>query len=258
MTKRLIAHTAVCWLIAAGATSGLGNAQIAAVVAGTDYLQTTSGTQVTLPFGEGTVALHGVPITSTTHKYGSTDTAIVKETDAVFVPSNPGPDTPSTATVNIRMEALHLQGTLLDTVTGTNCTVNVTLAPTPPSVGQLVLTATSATGGTYMSTLTVNVQITFTPAASCYPPIPLAQCTMSQGKGTWSIHPVAGEFLVHGAYGDLAANDHTGRPAGYFDFYISSLQTDTSETALHAVCEAYQEQGQPCPSGTQPGPANDR
>jgi|HubBroStandDraft_1064217.scaffolds.fasta_scaffold01174_9 hypothetical protein len=264
MKKRLIAHTAVCWLIVAGALIGLGiaNAQPIAIAAGTDYLQTASGTQATLPVGGGiTVTLHGVPIKSTTRKYGSTDTSIVRPRDAVFSSGNPATNTPPFATVPIIVQELNLEGTVqAASPTGDTCTVHVTLAPTPPSTGTLTLFLTSPpTGGTYTSILNMNVQITFTPVqagATCYPSIPLAQCAMMQGQngtaaGTWSIDAVAGEFLVQGPYGDLAANQHTtGLPPGYADFYISQIQTDSAATAVHATCEAYEALHQRCPSST--------
>jgi hypothetical protein len=138
------------------------------------------------------------------------------------------------------------------------CTVHVNLAPTPVSTGVLTLTATSLTGGTYTSVLNLYVQITFTPdqaGATCYPPIPSFLCPMMQGQngtsaGTWTTAPLPDEFLVQGPYGDLAANDHTGKPAGVVDFYITKVQTDSAATAEHATCEAYTAQHHNCPKGT--------
>ena len=258
MKKRSIAHTAVCCLIAAGAATGLGiaNAQINAVAAGTDYLLTATGTQATLPFGGGiTVSLHGVPIKSTTHKYGNTDTAIVRPKNAVFATSGVSSGTTPTITVPINVQALNLEGTVAaSSPSSDTCTVHVTLAPTPPSTGTLTLYVTSPTGGNYTSILTMNVQITFTPdqtGATCYPPIPIAQCMMTQGgngtaQGTWTTTPQPGEFLVQGPYGDLAANQHTGLPAGIVDFYISGIQTDSAATAEHVTCAAFAAMSRRC------------
>jgi len=246
MRRRSIAHAAVCCLIAAGG-SGIANAQITAVAASTEYLQTAPGTQAKLPFGGGiTVTLHGVPIASATEKFGNTDTAIVKE-QANFKTGGPSPDTPPMATVPIRVLALNLAGTVAAaSPAGATCTVHVNLAPAPPSTGLLTLTVLSPTGGTYTSTLNLNVQITFTPVGAgttCYPPIPSFPCTMTQGgngtaSGTWTTTPGPGVFLVPGPYGDLAANQHTGLPAGVVDFYISGIQTDSAATAEHVTCEA--------------------
>ena len=246
MRKRLIAHAAVCWLIAAGGL-GVANAQITAVAAGTDYLQTGLGTKATLPFGGGmTVTLKGVPIKSTTGKFGNTDTAIVHQ-QANFTTGGPSHDTTPTVTVPIRVLALNLEGTVpASNPTTANCTVHVNLAPFPLSSGELTLMVLTPTGGTYYSTLNLNVQITFTPLAgalACYPPIPSFPCTMTQGNsgtgpGTWTTTPQPGEFLVPGPYPDPAANQHSGLPPGVVDFYISGIQTDSAATAAHVTCEA--------------------
>jgi len=248
LSKPSIAHTAFYWLIAAGALSGLGiaNAQITAVAAGTDYLQTGPGTQAKLPFGGGmTVTLKGVPIKSTTGKFGNTDTAIVHQ-QANFTTGGPSHDTTPTVTVPIRVLALNLEGTVAaSSPAGATCTVHVNLAPFPLSTGELMLTVKTPTGGAYTSTLNLNVQITFTPVGAgttCYPPIPSFPCTMSQGAtgvaGTWTTTPQPGEFLVPGPYPDPAANQHSGLPAGFVDFYISGIQTDSAATAEHVTCEA--------------------
>ncbi len=257
MSKPSITYTAVYWLIAAGTVSGLGiaNAQITAVAAGTDYLQTGPGTQAKLPFGGGiTVTLTGVPITSPTEKFGNTDTAIVHE-QANFTTGGPSHDTTPTVTVPIRVLALNLKGTVAAaSPAGAKCTVHVNLAPFPPSTGELTLTVKSPTGGTYMSTLNLNVQITFTPVGAgttCYPPIPSFPCTMTQGgagtaPGTWTTTPQPGEFLVPGPYPDPAANQHSGLPPGIVDFYISGIQTDSAATAEHVTCEALAAQSERC------------
>lgn len=192
----------------------------------------------------------------------STDTAIVHQA-GTFQPAG-GTDTTSgpVAVVPIYVQELNLEGTVgASSPTSDTCTVHVNLAPRPVSTGVLTLTATSPTGGTYSSVLNMYVQITFTPdqaGATCYPPIPSFLCPMTQGQsgtagGTWSTSPLAGEFLVPGPYGDLAANEHTtGMPAGVVDFYISKLQTDSAATAEHATCEAFTALHKTCPRGTKP------
>jgi hypothetical protein len=265
MKNRWFAHTAVCWLIAAGTASVLetASAQIEGVAGGTDYLQTAAGTEAMLPYGLGTLALHGVPIKSATGKNGNTDTKIGHLPGSFGTGGGTATTSGPTAVVPIFVQELNLEGTVQASspASGT-CTVHVNLAPTPPSTGQLMLTVTSATGGTYSSQLMLNVQITFTPDAAgvtCYPPIPNARCAMTQGigptgqqTGVWSTVPLAGEFLVQGPYGDLAANDHTGLPPGIVDFYISKLQTDSAATAERATCEAFTALHKPCPNGTKP------
>jgi hypothetical protein len=265
MEKRLIARTAVCWLIAAGAAGFLGtaNAQITAVAGGTDYLQTAPGTKAMLPYGLGTVTLHGVPIKSSTQKLGAADTEI-EHAEGIFQSTGGiGTDTLAgpTVVVPIIVHQLNLAGTVqASSPTTDTCTVHVNLAPTPPSTGLLTLVESSATGGSYTSTLNLHVQITFTPdqaGATCYPPIPNVLCPMMQGQngtapGMWSIVPVPGEVLVPGPYGDLAANAHTGMPAGVHDFYITQLQTDSAATAEHATCEAFTALHKTCPKRTTP------
>jgi len=254
MKRRLIAHTAVCWLLAATTVSvmGIASAQdespattILGVAAGTDYLQTGTGTQASLPIN-GTlvpVTLTGVPIKGTTGPLGNTDTIIQRTQDAVFV-AGVAPDT--TIAVPIVLQALNLQGTFMDG--GNTCTVTITVAASPPSTGVLKLTTDAAgTGGTYTSTITVNYNATVTPGPPTCPTIPSGTCVMTQKGGRWSIKPRPGEFLVTAAYPNAAANQHLALPPGYVDFYISKLQTDSATTARHVVCEAFKAMNKPCP-----------
>jgi len=255
MEKRLIAHTAVCWLIAAGAASRLGiasgqdtatppAAKLLRIVAGTDYLQTGPGTEATLPLSPPvTVQLTGVPIPG----FGNADTIIQRGEDAVFSSNDPGPDVTIVTTITVM--ALNLTGTIPGNPG--SCTVNITLAPGKDSYGTLILTKTSNTGGKYNSRLGVFINATFTPIGTgsvCYPPITSApKCTFAQNFGKWSITPVAGEFLYTGAFPGVPYNQHTGLPAGYADFYMTVPQVDKAKTAAHATCEAFAAVGTPCP-----------
>jgi hypothetical protein len=271
MKNRLFTHASICWLIAAGAASILGIAsaqdegdaskKLTTLAAGSDYLQTGPGTEAALPIGGKMVKvkLTGVPIQgSTGPTYGNTDTIIERLKDAVFSAATDADAVPDTltATVPITLTALNLTGTVPGP-NGGQCTVTLTLAPTPASTGTLTLMKASAaaTAGTYSSTVTVYFMGTFTPIspnATCYPPILSAPpCKMNQKGGKWSTTPVAGEFLFTGTYPNVQANQHTGLPAGFGDFYISSpLQTDTAATAVHATCEALAALGTACPTST--------
>jgi len=263
MKNRLFTSTSICWLIAAGAAGVLGiasaqdtdeaRAKITTVAAGSDYLQTGPGTQATLPIaGKPLVTLSGVPIPG----FGSSDTIIERTQDAVFAaPPGAEPDTTLEAVVPITLTALNLQGTVAGP-TGGQCTVNLTLAPSPASTGTLTLTKATpaATSGSYHSDVNVYFNATFTPVSpntTCYPPILKAPpCKFKQLKGTWSTTPVAGEFLYTGTYPGVQYNHHTNLPPGFADFYITAPQTDTAATAAHATCEAFQAMNQPCPTGT--------
>jgi hypothetical protein len=261
MKNGLFRCKGVCWLIAAGAAGVLGIAsgqeasKLTTIAAGSDYLQTGPGTHATLPINGKmvTVKLHGVPIKGTGQSFGNTDTIIERTQDAVFSAAGGAEPDAITATVPITLTALNLQGTIAGP-NGGECTVTLTLAPTPASTGTLTLTKTTATGGTYKSTVLVYFMATFTPIApntTCYPPLlNNAPCKMTQGKGQWSIDPLPGEFLYTGAYPGVQYNQHTGLPPGYGDFYITALQTDTAATAAHATCEALEAVGTACPAGT--------
>jgi len=226
-------------MAAAVSLCGIASAQtpITGVAEGSDYLQTTKGTQVTISLSTGpvTIPLTGKPIPGR----GNTDTIVRRKKQANF-PT--GAATPATSvTIPIQLEALNMQGTL------GSCTVSITLAPTPPaSTGKMTLTVTGPTGGTFNSTLTVNYIAMFTPAATC-PPQMTGKYTMSQQGGIWSTTPLPNEYLVVKPYPNLVANQHTGLPPGIVDFYISGTGTEAGETIQHVVCEAAKAAGQPCP-----------
>jgi len=268
MQNRLFTHTSVCWLIAAGAASLLGIAsgqdaanpetKPVAFAAGSDYLQTTTGTEASIPIGGKTmkVTLTGVPIQgSTGGTLGNTDTIIERTEDAVFPTGAPESDVTTQVTIPITLTALNLTGT----VPGPNggaCTVTIMVASSPASTGTLTLES----NGTYFSSVTVYFTATLTPIppnTTCYPPITTAPpCTFNQKGGHWSTKPLSGQYEVVGPYGDLNANVHTNLPPGYADFYISESQSDSARTAAHATCEALAAVGTPCPPKVSPTSLN--
>jgi hypothetical protein len=257
MKKRLFTRTRACWLIAAGAAGALGianaqdpdaKAKLTTLAAGSDYLQTGPGTEATLPIaGKPLVTLSGVPIPG----FANSDTIIERTQDAVFTADDAEPDTGLTASVPITLTALNLTGTVAGP-NGGQCTVNLTLAPSPASTGTLILTKASAaaTSGKYHSDVNVYFNATFTPISpntTCYPPILKAPpCKFRQAGGSWSTTPQPGEFLYTGTYPGVQYNQHTGLPGGFGDFYITAPQTDTAATAAHATCEALQAMGTTC------------
>jgi hypothetical protein len=241
MSKRLNANQAAIRAIAIATASlcSIAGAQtISGVAEGSDYLQTTKGTQVTitLPTGPVTITLTGKPIP----KEGNTDTIVRRKKQANFKTGAVGDDV--SVKIPIQIEALNMQGTL------GACTVSITLAPTPASTGTMTLSPPSAPGGlgTFSSTLTVNYIAMFTPAATC-PPQETGNYTMSQQGGAWSPTPLPNEYLVVKPYPNVVGNEHTGLPAGIVDFYIAGTGTEAGETIQHVVCEAAKAAGQPCP-----------
>lgn len=268
MKSRLF-NRGVCWLIAAGAASVMGIAagqdsdeastKVKAIAAGSDYLQTNTGTYATLPLNGKMikVTLTGMPIQGSTGPlYGQTDTIVQRTQDATFAAATEAGVVPDsvTATVPITLTALNLTGQVPGP-SGGQCTVYLTLAPSPASTGTLTLTKASlaATSGTYSSNVSVYFNATFTPIApntSCYPPILNAKpCAFKQLKGKWSTTPQPGEFLYTGSYPNPQANQHTGMPSAFGDFYMTTPQTDTAATAKHATCEALAAAGSACPTG---------
>jgi hypothetical protein len=257
MKNRLFTHTRACCLIALGAASVLGiasaqdpdaKAKLTTLAAGSDYLQTGPGTEATLPIaGKPLVTLTGVPIPG----LSNSDTIIERTQDAVFTADDAAPDAGLTASVPITLTALNLMGAVAGP-NGGQCTVNLTLAPSPASTGTLILTKASAaaTSGKYHSDVNVYFNVTFTPIApntTCYPPILKAPpCKFKQARGSWSTTPQPGEFLYTGTYPGVQYNQHTGLPGGFGDFYITAPQTDTAATAAHATCEALQAVGTTC------------
>jgi len=221
----------------AGAASlcGIASAQITGVAEGSDYLQTAPGTQVTITLTTGpvTIPLTGKPIP----KEGNTDTIVRRKKQANFPTGAVG--AAASVTIPIQIEALNMQGTL------GACAVSITLAPSPASTGTMTLTVTSATGGTFNSTLTVNYIAMFTPAATC-PPQVTGKYTMSQKGGIWTTIAGSTEYLVVKPYPNVVANKHTGLPQGIVDFYIVGTGTEAGETIQHVVCEAAEQAGLPC------------
>jgi hypothetical protein len=266
MKNRLFTQRGICWLIAATAASVLGIAtaqdgvdastKIKTIAAGSDYLQTNVGTQASLPLNGKmvTVKLKGVPIMGPQGPlYGNADTIVQRMKDATFsaAGADAEPDT-VTIVIPITLAALNLTGTVPGP-SGGQCTVNLTMAPSPASTGTLTLQKASlaATSGTYFSSINVYFNATFTPISpntTCYAPIlNAAPCVFNQKGGHWSTTPLPGEFLLTAAYPNLQANQHTALPTGYGDFYMTQPQTDTAATARHATCAALAAAGTACP-----------
>jgi hypothetical protein len=213
---------------------------IVGVAAGSDYFTTGTGTALTIM--SKAIPLTGVPIDP--NNLGNTDTIVQRMGDAVFTADLSGsatPDTPS-VTIPITVSALQLTGTF---GSGTSaCTMNITIQASPASSGTMTLMVTTPTGGTYTANLDIYYVVTFTPTATntlgC-PPTMTNNHKLSLTEkipGGWSTTPIANEVIVPGAYPDPNANQHSGLPPGYVDFFTSGLSKHIGVTIKHFVCES--------------------
>jgi hypothetical protein len=241
MKKRFGTYQAIICCFVMAAASGIARGQdnapeaskkIVGIAAGTDFLQTATGTQAEIM--KTVVPLTGVPIKGE----GSVDTIVQRTQDAGQV-SFEGPD--FTATIPITLQALNMTGTL------GACTVSITLAASPASTGTMTITTTSATGGTFSSTLSVYYIAMFTPAATC-PQTTKGHYTFSQKGSHWSTTPGPNAYIVSGPYGNPNVNQHTGLPPGIVDFYITGTGTEANRTSQHVVCAAFAAAGVACPT----------
>jgi hypothetical protein len=219
---------------------------VVGIPAGSDYFTTGAGTSAKIL--KQTIPLTGVPIDNSGEALGNTDTIVQRMADAVFSADaidGVTPDTPPTVTIPITLAALQLTGTY-GTLPNNACTMNVTIQGSPASTGTMTLKLITPTGGTFTSDFVVYFVATFTPIApntKC-PKTVKGHHTIKLGAsstgvaGTWSTTPLPGEVLVTGLYPDPNANQHTGLPPGFVDFYATSVAQHLGVTVQHFVCEA--------------------
>jgi hypothetical protein len=190
------------------------SAQGASVLAGSDYLSTTSAS---FDFGGpiGVVALMGGTPPSVA------DTIVTRLSDAML------PAVGSSATIDIEMTFLSLQSVAPVDVMGNFFDVFVTLDPNVPSPGEMTINhefadnGTPEAEGTFTSTLNVNFIAEFVSTMGG----PGFQVTDSLTLQTvspayWSHEPFPGAVLVTGPPGDLDANNHFPPRQGFGDFFI--------------------------------------
>jgi len=141
---------------------------------GSDLFQTagdgTTYAEVSVPAGyfctgssaySGTITMGGVPVaTSPANVLGNTDTIIERLSDTTFNASN-------VATVNAIVRVANFKSTSPITVTGCSGSslwdVTSSAAPTQSSFAMTIYRSSStATGGTFDSTVTINPRLTFT------------------------------------------------------------------------------------------------
>jgi hypothetical protein len=214
---------------------------VVGVAAGSDYFTTGTGTSVKIL--NKVHPLTGVPLDP--DSLGNADTIVERAYDALFAVASIDavtPDIPPTVTIPITLTALQLTGTY-GTLPDHACTMNITIQGTPLSTGTMTLTVDAAgTGGTFTSSFDVYYTVKFTAVS------PNTRCpgtitgnhtlTLLKPKGEWSTTPLPNEVLVVGAYPDPNANQHTGLPAGFVDFYATGVAEHLGQTVKHFVCEA--------------------
>ena len=192
------------------------------VLLGSDYLATIPTTSFV-----GIGNLQGLPIGP-----ANTDTIVQRQANCTITLSASG----SNCTIPIEMVALSLQST-------TNPLLLVRESPTLSSKGEMMLTSNgSGTGGTFTSSFfDVFFELSTNGGATWIPQQPGLPLT---GGSTWSTIPSG--ILVTGPVGDQAANFHTGKAAGQFDFYPGSIIEEHPEgasAAMHSAMVATPEPG---------------
>jgi hypothetical protein len=221
---------------------------VVGVPAGSDYFTTGTGTSVKIL--KSTIPLTGVPLDG--QSLGNADTIVQRLQDAVFSADFADAVTPDlpVVTIPITLAALQLTGTY--GLAPHSCTMDITIQGSPASTGLMNLTVDAAgTGGTFTSTFVVYYTVAMTPISpnTHCPTIPPGhhKLTLRKPQGTWSTTPLPGEVLVLGVYPDPNANQHTGLPPGFVDFYATGVSQHLGQTVQHFVCEALTSStGVPC------------
>jgi hypothetical protein len=172
---------------------------------GSDFFQTagdgTTYAQVSLPAGyfctgsaaySGTIVLAGVPVaTSPANVLGNTDTIIERLSDTTFNSSN-------VATVNAVVRVANFKSTSPITVTGCSGSslwdVTSSAAPTQSAFAMTIYRSSStATGGTFDSTVTINPRLTFTQQGSSVTrTLDQSTITFSTSGASWTHQPGSG------------------------------------------------------------------
>ncbi len=173
---------------------------------GSDLFQTagdgTTYAEVSVPAGyfctgsaaySGTITLGGVPVaTSPANVLGNTDTIIERLSDTTFNSSN-------VATVNAIVRVANFKSTSPITVTGCSGSslwdVTSSAAPTQSAFTMTIYRSSStATGGTFDSTVTINPRLTFTQQGTggLTRTLDQATITFSTSGASWTHQPGSG------------------------------------------------------------------
>jgi hypothetical protein len=211
--KRLLVSCASPALLALAISAPrIAHAQpIDTVALGSDYFATAPGTQFTPADTTTTIPLMGVPL----GPGNNTDTIVQRQADAVIN----GPSVP------IQLTALQLESTGPVPLFG-NIPIFVSLDPANLSKDTGTITITgSLSGGTFSSFFDVFFDICTAPGVNgigCGTGTSLGTgnfALQSQGPQGWLPTPPPDAQEVKGAFGDQAANTHTGLPDNEVDFF---------------------------------------
>ncbi len=217
MKTRLLATLFVLSLLAVPA---MADTQLV-VLAGSDYLVTTSGTMFA-----------GVPFTGVGLGPGGSDTVVTR-----LLPVNV---TSGVGTTPIVLEQLALQSAVPANFGLGVGTYFITLQSArggPASTGAMTITQTSADDntpanpeGTFTSFFDVFFDVRF---GSTTGPIAMSSDLILTSSGNqWDANPMPADFLVTGLVGDVLANEHTNKIRNVdlyqMDFFPVGVITETS------------------------------
>jgi hypothetical protein len=221
-TWRLLFILAVMVLLTALAASAQ---QQFTVAGGSDYLQTTAAS-VVLPNNYGFTN----PITLTTLPNLAGQCCV----DTMQQRWQDSPIDGMTA-IPTQLVFVSLIATGQLNANGFHYNIYVTLDPKniPLNSGMITIGGNN-TGGTFTTCSTDGYyfQVTFMPtdggpAIAPFTQPPMTPCTLGCGQGpfTWSSTPPVGSYLTVAPYPAFNANQHTGLPVNYEDFYLTGAAT---------------------------------
>ena len=209
-------------------------ARASSILAGSDYLSTTSASFDFGP-GIGPVVLIGA------FGPGVADTVVTRLTNAIL------PIVGSSDTIPIQMRLLELRSVAPVSVGTSFFDVFVHLDVAMNSLGTMTIThefpdnGTPAAEGNFTSSLTVNFLADFVPVGpGAGMTIPGSLALTTSSPLPWSHEPPPGAIIVPGPVGDLDANLHDPLPPGFNDFFPLLVIEQHPGVGLHTAQPALQ------------------
>jgi hypothetical protein len=237
LCRSLFAASAI--LLAAAATASAQWVGAVCAAGGSDYLQTTAANIDLSTSGFGVITLTSNPNFSATGA-GNVDTIVQRQEDAV-VNGNGSPSVPA------QILDLSLTATGVMNTNTFLYNIFVTLDPTnlPLNTGTITING-DASGGTFSTCINVYLLATFVPTngGPALPPfMPGAACQLgcNQGPFSWTSTIPINAFLVIGPYPAFNANEHTGLPVNYVDFYFAGAAAESCTVAGAAFNQTVQQ-----------------